>query len=114
MPSARRTVNRPLSSASTTRGPFERACTRAQKLFVKYGFTQGQTPIQDTDSYYRRQRYWGPHTMLRAFVNRMDFEVRLILEEENRSTPLCTSSELAEVENVLTSIRFRQRFPRTG
>jgi hypothetical protein len=114
MPSARRKVNRPAPRASARPGPFERACARARKLFTKHGFTQAQTPIKDTDAYYRRQRYWGPYTMLRAYVNRMDFEVRLVLEEENRSTPLCTTSELAEVENVLTTSRFRLRFPRTG
>jgi hypothetical protein len=114
MPSPRRKVNRPSPRTSTAPGPFKRACTRARKLFAKHGFTQAQGSIQDTDSYYRRQRYWGPHTMLRAYVNRMDFEVRLVLEEENRSTPLCTSTELAEVENVLTTSRFRLRFPRTG
>lgn len=103
-----------MSRASSPRGPFERSCQRARRLFAAHGFTERPALTPDTDYYYRRQRYWGPYTMLRAYVNRMDFEVRLVLEEENRSTPLCTTSELTEIENILTSSRFRLRFPRTA
>jgi hypothetical protein len=94
------------------RGRYDRACKRAAVLFIAHGFKQAQRSIANVDCYVRHNPNRAVPTMLRAFVTRADFLVKLEIEEGNQRRLLCSTDDLAEVENILTSSPHRLRFPR--
>ena len=52
------------------------------------------------------------NTMLRAYVNREDFEVQLIFEENKASRIICTTADLSELQSALEQSRWRYRIHR--
>jgi hypothetical protein len=50
--------------------------------------------------------------MLRAYVNREDFEVQLIFEENKASRIICTTADLSELQSALEQSRWRYRIHR--
>jgi hypothetical protein len=94
------------------KGPFDRACKRAEALFTAHGFKRAQRDIANVDCYVRYNPNRAVNTMLRAFVTRADFGVKLEIEEGNEHKLLCNTSDLAEVENILRSSPHRLGFPR--
>jgi len=91
--------------------PYARACDKARKLLLGHGFRESQVQRPNYDCYHRPYPI-RVNTMLRAYVNRADFEVQLIFEEDKAARVLCTTADLAEVQNLLETSRWRQRFVR--
>lgn len=93
----------------------ERQTKRLEKMLTRQGFTCSPDSPQrpDMNCYHRRRPYHGAHAMFHVYMNRKDGEIQLISESDRGSEILCTTYDVAEVENLLTRSENRLRFPRT-